>query len=144
MARYQHFRSREWRSEMTAANFLEMSWTAIVRIYRRRFNRAADLPGGPAAQNRVQPFQQKYFASPFGRSSFIDSPSRLGHKGRTRRHGRWVRDAVDATATHDERRCGGRRSRVVLMPRRWHQVPDKQASQGRRWQESPVTGKSAK
>src|SRR3984893_6264811 len=29
------------------------------------------------------------------------------------------------------------------MPRRWHQVPEKQASQGRRWQESPVAGESA-
>jgi hypothetical protein len=38
----------------------------------------------------------------------------------------------------------GRRSRVVLMPRRWHQVLEKQTSQGRRWQTSPVTGESAK
>jgi hypothetical protein len=30
------------------------------------------------------------------------------------------------------------------MPRRWHQVLEKQASQGRRWQESPVTEESAK
>jgi hypothetical protein len=30
------------------------------------------------------------------------------------------------------------------MPRRWHQVAEKQASQGRQWQTSPVTGKSAK
>ena len=33
----------------------------------------------------------------------------------------------------------GRRSRVVLTPRRWRQVLEKQTSQGRRWQESPVT-----
>jgi len=32
------------------------------------------------------------------------------------------RDAVDADATQDERREGGRRSRVVLMPRRWRQA----------------------
>jgi len=30
------------------------------------------------------------------------------------------------------------------MPRRWHQALEKQASQGRRWQESPVTEESAK
>src|SRR3954451_9382077 len=36
----------------------------------------------------------------------------------------------------------GRRSRVVLMPRRWHQV--RQASDERQWQKSPVTGESAK
>jgi hypothetical protein len=29
---------------------------------------------------------------------------------------------------------------VVLMPRRWHQAPEKQAFRGRRWQTSPVTG----
>jgi hypothetical protein len=38
----------------------------------------------------------------------------------------------------------GRRSRVVLTPRRWRQVCEKQASCGRRWQTSPVTGESAK
>jgi hypothetical protein len=38
------------------------------------------------------------------------------------RHGRWVRDAVDAEGAFDERRQRGRQSRVVLMPRRWHQV----------------------
>ena len=36
----------------------------------------------------------------------------------------------------------GRRSRVVLMPRRWHQVGGESCK--RRWQESPVTGESAK
>jgi hypothetical protein len=47
-------------------------------------------------------------------------------EGRTRRHERWVRDAVDATATQDERSYCGRRSRVVLTPRRWRQVSRKQ------------------
>jgi hypothetical protein len=32
---------------------------------------------------------------------------------------------------------------VVLTPRRWRQVLEKQASRGRRWQESPVAGESA-
>ena len=32
------------------------------------------------------------------------------------------RDAVDADGAFDEWRYRGRRSRVVLMPRRWHQV----------------------
>jgi hypothetical protein len=32
---------------------------------------------------------------------------------------------------------------VVLTPRRWRQVPEKQASWGRRWQKSPVAGESA-
>src|SRR5580700_11333775 len=52
---------------------------------------------------------------------------------------RWTRTTLLTSAC-----AGGRRSRVVLMPRRWHQAPEKQASWGRRWQESPVTGESAK
>jgi hypothetical protein len=47
---------------------------------------------------------------------------------------------VDAKATTDERGLSGRRRRVVLAPRCRRQVLEKQASQGRRWQESPVTG----
>jgi hypothetical protein len=43
-------------------------------------------------------------------------------------------------AMQDERAGSGRRSRVVLTPRRWRQAP---GSWERRWQESPVTGESA-
>ena len=50
---------------------------------------------------------------------------------------------MDATATQDERRFCGRRSRVVLTPRRWRQVCGK-VFRRRRWQESPVTEESAK
>jgi hypothetical protein len=46
--------------------------------------------------------------------------SRLDEEGRTRRHGRWVRDAMAAAVRETKRDAGGRRSRVVLMPRRWH------------------------
>ena len=35
------------------------------------------------------------------------------------RHERWVRDAVDATLREDDAHRCGRRSRVVLTPRRW-------------------------
>jgi hypothetical protein len=38
------------------------------------------------------------------------------------RHERWVRDAMDAFEAQDERIVSGRRSRVVLTPRRWCQV----------------------
>src|SRR6202795_333839 len=41
------------------------------------------------------------------------------------------------------RLAGGRRSRVVLTPRRWRQVSRK-VSAKRRWQTSPVAGESAK
>jgi hypothetical protein len=33
-----------------------------------------------------------------------------------------MRDAVDASSAFDERHQSGRQRRVVLMPRRWHQV----------------------
>jgi hypothetical protein len=35
---------------------------------------------------------------------------------------RWSEDAVDATGAKDERACRGRRSRGVLIPRRWYQA----------------------
>src|SRR5438034_155084 len=41
---------------------------------------------------------------------------------------RW--DAVDAEGAQDEGARRVRRSRVVLTPRCWRQVPEKQASQG--------------
>jgi hypothetical protein len=51
---------------------------------------------------------------------------------------------MDATVRRTRRAGGGRRSRVVPMPRRWHQVrEDASASRGRWWQESPVTKESA-
>ena len=52
---------------------------------------------------------------------------------------RWTRVAL-LTRAHP---CG-RRSRVVLTPRRWRQVLEKYASWERWWQESPVTKESAK
>jgi hypothetical protein len=59
------------------------------------------------------------------------------------RHGRWARDAMDAACQETNDIARGRRSRVVLTPRRWRQVLEKQASWERRWQESPVTEESA-
>jgi hypothetical protein len=57
---------------------------------------------------------------------------------------RWTRAASSRVLRADERRSCGRRSRVVLTPRRWRQVLEKQASWGRWWQTSPVTRESAK
>jgi hypothetical protein len=57
------------------------------------------------------------------------------------RHGRGRRDAVDMDGAADESALRGRRSRVVLTPRRWRQVCG--VIRKRRWQESPVTGESA-
>ena len=52
------------------------------------------------------------------------APTRGALRGR---HGRWERDAVDAAGARDECTERGRRSRVVLMPRRWRQVSDNAA-----------------
>jgi hypothetical protein len=43
-------------------------------------------------------------------------------KGRTRRHERWAREAMDAVGGVDEGRESGRRKCVVLISRRWDQV----------------------
>jgi hypothetical protein len=59
------------------------------------------------------------------------------------RHERRAGDAMDAACQKTNDIARGRRSRVVLTPRRWRQVLEKQASWGRRWQTSPVTGESA-
>jgi hypothetical protein len=51
----------------------------------------------------------------------INHPASTGGAYRDR-HGRWMRDAMDALVSPGERdRCGWQ-SRVVLIPRRWDQV----------------------
>jgi hypothetical protein len=60
--------------------------------------------------------------------SVVPYPVSRSQEGRTRRHERWARDAMDASGverTSDA--AGGRRSRVVLTPRRWCQVLEKQS-----------------
>jgi hypothetical protein len=55
------------------------------------------------------------------------------HRGAFRdRHERRARDAVDAGCATDEGADRGRRSRVVLMPRRWHQVGENAYASRRR------------
>jgi len=44
---------------------------------------------------------------------------------------------VDASSAQDERAAGGRQSRVVLMPRRWHQVGGWSADDGGKKARSP-------
>jgi hypothetical protein len=129
--------------------------------------RAGDLPDGRAFKNPVQWVSEKYFASPFGRNSFIDSNRPTPLQGRIAIVTDAGRDAVDAAAScaqrdcragdepvsdqqhADERCCCVRRSRVVLTPRRWRQVCGCSVDptglrqnhiRKRRWQKSPVTG----
>jgi hypothetical protein len=77
-----------------------------------------DLPDGLFC---VQTRLQKYFAGAVGQIRCIESRvlSRRGALANVINAGE---DAVDAEALLDAQRGCGRRSRVVLMPRRWHQV----------------------
>src|SRR5450755_1116068 len=87
---------------------------------------------------------QRYFASFFAQIIFTTEVIPLLHEGRFAIVTDVGRDAVDAGGALTKALIGGRRSRVVLTPRRWRQVLKKQASWGRRWQTSPVTGESTK
>src|SRR6201999_3190378 len=58
------------------------------------------------------------------KSALCTPPSRLGLRAYRDRHERGARDAVDAAAHETKRADRGRRSRVVLTPRRWRQVGD--------------------
>jgi len=95
----------------------------------------------PFCKPRVQPLSQKKFW--FSESNHFIDRSIPSH-----REGRFaivtnVGTGCDGRGgAFDERRSSGRRSRVVLTPRRWRQVPEKQASQGRRWQESRSPGRA--
>jgi hypothetical protein len=70
---------------------------------------------------RVQSFQKKHSAGPVGQIRGTD-PRVLSHRGALANVIDAGGDAMDAKALLDEQRGCGRRSRVVLMPRRWHQV----------------------
>ena len=77
----------------------------------------------------VQSPLAKIFPFPFD-PNHLYIPSHPGpHRGAFRdRHGRRARDAVDAAGQKTNDVARGRRSRVVLTPRRWRQVLEKQAS----------------
>jgi hypothetical protein len=69
----------------------------------------------------VQSSPQKYSAGAVGQIRGTD-PRVLSHRGALANVINAGEDAVDAEALLDEQRGCGRRNRVVLMPRRWHQV----------------------
>jgi hypothetical protein len=93
----------------------------------------------------VQSPLQKYFHFLLTQITFTSLAIPAQYKGAFRdRHERRAWDAMDVDSALTKALICGRRGRVVLTPRRWRQVLEKQASWGRRWQESPVTGESAK
>jgi hypothetical protein len=100
----------------------------------------ADLPWRINVICPVQSSPQKYSAGPVGQIRGTGLRV-LSHRGALANVINAGMDAVDAEALLDAQRGCGRRSRVVLMSRRWHQVGGN--IRQRRWQESPVTGESA-
>jgi hypothetical protein len=87
------------------------------------------LPVGQIAESHVQPCVKKYFDSLLSQNHFYIHRCPGPHRGAFRdRHGRWVRDAMDAACQKTNDIARGRRSRVVLTLRRWRQVLEKQAS----------------
>jgi hypothetical protein len=90
-------------------------------------------------QISVQPFLQKYSRFLQTQITCLFPAIPCSMRGAYRdRHGRWAREAVDASVSPDERCTRGRRSRVVLTPRRWRHACGLLRRQ--RWQSSPVTG----
>jgi hypothetical protein len=72
----------------------------------------------------VQYSLERKFASPFAQITSNNAAVPLIHEGRFAIVTDVERDAMDADGADDEGAGGGRRSRVVLTPRRWRQVGD--------------------
>jgi hypothetical protein len=88
---------------------------APKNYFLSRFQRATPCPALPA----------KIFFFRFFRIYVSITPSRLGKRGVSAdRHDTWGGDAMDVKAPADDRHRHGRRSRVVLIPRRWYQIRD--------------------
>jgi hypothetical protein len=91
----------------------------------------------------VQMGLEKYFRFLSGQITGLFRAIPCSMRGAFRdRHGRWARDAVDADALLTNCADRGRRSRVVLTPRRWRHACE--SVRKSRWQQSPVTGESTK
>src|ERR1700686_4393038 len=106
-----------------------------------RRGRSADLPVGLFGETCVQPRLQKYSCSLLTQISSLIRAVLSQERGVAHViNPGW--DAVDAGGTLDESCCCGRRSRVVLTPRRRRQVCEKKCR--RRGQTSPIAGESAK
>src|ERR1700733_12078498 len=80
---------------------------------------------GKSANRCPAPFA-KIFRFTFDPNHFYIAPRSVLARGAFRdRHERWVRDAVDARSALTKALICGRRSRVVLTPRRWCQASRK-------------------
>jgi hypothetical protein len=98
-------------------------------------------PDGQISASPVQPLLQKYFRSHPTQITFMSPPSGPG-RGALAIVTNVGTGCGGRGSAFDEQRQSGRRSRVVLTPRRWRQVLEKQASWERRWQKSRSPGRS--
>jgi hypothetical protein len=108
----------------------------------RKNDPAGKSPGRFLAPS-VQPLLKKYSDFQKYQISSIWSPFRAHKRGASRSSRTLGAGCGGRGSAPDERHGRGRRSRVVLTPRRWRQVGGK-ISRRRWWQESPVTKESAK
>ena len=100
-------------------------------------------PDGLFCESHVYPPSQKYSASLFTQITCVSLPSRPTRGAARDRHGRGTGCGGRGRCQKTNDIACGRRSRVVLTPRRWRQVgDDASASRRRWWQTSPVTRES--
>jgi hypothetical protein len=88
-----------------------------------RCDLSGSLPDEQITSNPVQPLSKKDSAFPKPQITLITPAIPSHYRGAFRdRHLTFGRAAVDADGAADESTRCGRRSRVVLTPRRWRQV----------------------
>ena len=137
-----HFRHWRFSDLPTGVEDVRFPGTELQRPANvtRRANqcRSSNLLSSPFRKN-ILIFRRR--KSPYIRSRPAPLEGRLAYRHETRGGMRWS----PRTGAFDEGwRRRGRRSRVVLTPRRWCQASRIIKSARRRWQESPVTGESTK
>ena len=103
--------------------------------------RSTGLPDGQISKNLSSPLCKNISVFPKYKSGYINSHPVPQKRGVAQRHQRGAGCGGRGGARDGRCQCG-RRSRVVLTPRRWCQVRGE--TRGRWWQESPVTRESAK
>jgi hypothetical protein len=101
--------------------FLDVAPLARLKSPKNHFNIKPKLLSGFNLIWGVQISAKKYSDFPKLQINLYPWTSRLS-EGRFAIVTNVRRDAVDADSAFDEWREGGRRSRVVLTPRRWRQV----------------------
>jgi hypothetical protein len=101
-------------------------------------------PSGNFAESLSSPFSKNNSLRRSVEAALLIPPFRAHKRAYRDRHGRWARDAVDAFGAQDECANSGRRSRGVLISRRWYQLATMLRIARGWWQESPITRETTK